>query len=222
MVKNTLLVSYWTSFLSDISALLFSEPFMKVVLDYLGFYEHDTGLLLRSLSCGFSSAPFAVKPPFISPPPPILSAFHFAFFQPACVLDQHLPALETHKWPQPHLHWTTVDQFSVINILDSWLTGMTSPKLLDLNCWHQMEEPHQGLFSQILHHLVHIWEGAKEPRSRLYMREDHPRWCHLCSAAADALGSWAAKNCQTWQISLQKPTSFHHSMLWSPCTTSLL
>ena len=55
--------------------------------------------------------------------------------------------------------------------------------------------------------------GAKEPRSRLYMREGHPWWCHLC--AADALGSWPAKNCQTWQISLQKQTSFHQSVPWS-------
>ena len=63
--------------------IYFAYHFEKAVSDSVEFYEHDTlDFLSHFALVGLVRLLLQFKRPFISPPRPILSDFHFAFFQP--------------------------------------------------------------------------------------------------------------------------------------------
>ena len=88
------------------------------------------------LSCSwFSSAPFAVKRPFI-PPPPILSAFHFAFFRTTPGWDTHrhttpVPTkLRSYKWSHSCLHRSPSSAYQYLQPQMQLFISITVPDAL--------------------------------------------------------------------------------------------
>ena len=69
--------------ISLVFKFFFAYHFEKAVSDSVEFYEHDTlDFLSHFALVGLVRLLLQFKRPFISPPRPILSDFHFAFFQP--------------------------------------------------------------------------------------------------------------------------------------------